>query len=104
MSAGRSASVAVTVSTAVVFSAALAVSGDVNCGVWSLTGVTVTRIVCVAEPLAAVARFFDNDFVFVVRMGVGQAVFEVTGAEQKSTRRPQKSKKQSDPLHRRLRR
>ena len=41
---------AVTVITAVVFSATLAVSVEVNTGLLSLTGVTVTLIVCVAVP------------------------------------------------------
>ena len=48
--AGRSASVAVTVFTAVVFSAHAGRSVDVKTGLNSLTGVTVTLIVCVAVP------------------------------------------------------
>ena len=46
--AGRSASVAVTVSTAVVFSATLAVVGELIIGSWSLTGVIVIETVAVS--------------------------------------------------------
>src|SRR5258706_16472109 len=55
--AGRSASVAVTVVTAVVFSATLGVALDVKTGLLSLTGVTVTVKVClVVDPPPPLAQ------------------------------------------------
>ena len=64
-----------TVITAVVFSGTLAVLGEVNTGLLSLTGVTLTLIVCVACPAAAVAGLHRHD-VDVVAIGVG-GCFEV---------------------------
>ena len=47
---------AVTVSTAVVFSATLAVAAEVITGLLSLTGVTVTAMLCVVVRVPSEAR------------------------------------------------
>ena len=61
---------AVTVFTTVVFSGTLAVLVDVNTGLLSLTGVTVTRMACTLRE-AAVAGLDDDD-VDIVAVGVGR--------------------------------
>ena len=50
--AGRSASVAANVTTAVVFSGTLGAALDVNTGLLSFTGVTVTLTFCTVVPPA----------------------------------------------------
>ena len=71
---------ALTVCTNVVFSLTLAVAGEVNTGLLSLTGVTVTLISC-ARRVAGVVVGGDFDFVDVVAVEVGRG-FEVRRGEE----------------------